>query len=124
MRIDPGPDGTTTRLDELTVPRGRLLLQEGAVGSEAFIIAEGEATVFVDGQMVATLGPGDIIGEVSTLHDGPSAATVRAATELRLLIISGARSASRAKHLTITGHDLVQLARHLRHHDARNAELS
>ncbi|MEM8748316.1 MAG: universal stress protein [Actinomycetota bacterium] len=59
------------RIDELTttvqVGAGRRLTSEGRPGREFGVIVSGSATVTVDGEVVATLGPGDHYGEMALL---------------------------------------------------------
>ncbi len=71
-----------SRTTTVTARRGELLVREGAVGREVFVIVEGRARVIRDGDPIATLGPGDICGEVAVLDHGPRTATVVADTDL------------------------------------------
>lgn len=73
--------------DEVTVAAGAAITRQGTPGREAFIILEGEAEVLVDGTVVAVLGPGDLVGEMSMLDTGPRSATVTARTPLRVLVV-------------------------------------
>src|SRR5208283_1072826 len=45
-------------LDQVTVPPGKVLVEEGRIGMEFFLIVSGTAAVTRDGRKVATLGPG------------------------------------------------------------------
>lgn len=74
-------------VDEIEVEAGRVLITEGEVGKEAFVIVEGEATVSRDGQPVATLVAGQPFGEMSLVDRSPRNATVTATTPLRLLVL-------------------------------------
>lgn len=74
-----------TRLD---VAAGTTITHEGHAGREFIIILEGTATVTVDGEQVATVGPGDFQGEISLLDGGPRTATVVADTPMRLMVAS------------------------------------
>jgi CRP/FNR family transcriptional regulator, cyclic AMP receptor protein len=74
-----------TRLD---VAAGTPITHEGHTGREFIIILEGTATVTVDGEQVATVGPGDFQGEISLLDGGPRTATVVADTPMRLMVAS------------------------------------
>ncbi len=58
-------------LTALQVPAGRVLVREGGPGDQFMIIADGEATVSQGGHTIATLGRGDLVGEMALLdHDG------------------------------------------------------
>ena len=74
-------------VDEVEMPKGGVLMQEGEPGRESFIIVDGTATVSVDGTEVATLGAGSFVGEMSLLELLPRTATVVAQTPVRLLAI-------------------------------------
>ncbi|MDQ6698452.1 MAG: cyclic nucleotide-binding domain-containing protein [Actinomycetota bacterium] len=74
--------------NEITVDAGRVLTDQGDAGREAFVIIEGEAAVKRNRRKIATLGPGDAIGELSLLDHGPRTATVEAATPMTLLVLS------------------------------------
>lgn len=73
---------------EVSLPSGQELCRQGEVGREAFVIAEGEAEVTINGQTVAILGPGDVVGEMALLERQPRAATVRALTPMNVLVLS------------------------------------
>ena len=79
--------------DEVDLPAGRVLCEQGGIGREAFIILEGSAEVRRNKKKVATLGPGACVGELSLLDHGPRTASVIAVTDLRVLVI-GAREFS------------------------------
>ena len=53
-----------------------------------FIVAEGEASVSVDGEEVARIGPGGHFGELALLSGDARAATVTAVTRLRCHVIA------------------------------------
>ncbi|WP_243058010.1 MFS transporter [Nocardioides sp. SR21] len=72
-------------LETVEVRAGEALFDQGDIGDHYFVIESGEATVIGDGQVVATLGPGDGFGEVALLRRTRRTATVRAGTDLRLL---------------------------------------
>jgi CRP/FNR family transcriptional regulator, cyclic AMP receptor protein len=72
---------------QLSVDEGRVLVEQGATGHEGFVILDGEAVVKRNGRKIATLGPGDVFGELSLFDGGPRAATVTATSPLDLLVI-------------------------------------
>ena len=62
--------------DELTVPAGHQLTDQGQMGREAFVLIDGSVTVKRNGKKVTNLGPGSVVGELSLLDHGPRTATV------------------------------------------------
>jgi CRP-like cAMP-binding protein len=74
---------------ELSVQDGADLVREGDYSYELTIIDEGQAEVLHEGQVVATLGPGDVFGEVGVVRKGLRNASVRAATPMRLITLTG-----------------------------------
>jgi CRP/FNR family transcriptional regulator, cyclic AMP receptor protein len=75
---------------ELVLPAGRVFARQGEVGVEVFILLDGTASVTRDGQRVATLTAGDVVGELAVLSGHPRNATVTAETELRILDVTHA----------------------------------
>ena len=75
------------QLDDATYLAGHGVITEGMQGPEFFIILDGTASVLIDDEKVATLGPGDFFGEVAALDGGPRTATVRADTQLRCVTL-------------------------------------
>jgi CRP/FNR family transcriptional regulator, cyclic AMP receptor protein len=75
---------------ELRLPAGKVLARQGEVGLEVFMLLDGDASVTRDGQRVATLSSGDVVGELAVLSGHPRNATVTAETELRVLVLTHA----------------------------------
>ena len=68
---------------------GVTIVEEGTMsGVGFFIVAEGEASVSVDGVEVARVGPGDHFGELALINEDARAASVIAVTRLRCLVIA------------------------------------
>jgi CRP-like cAMP-binding protein len=57
-------------------------------GADFFVIAEGEASVAIDGRESGRLGPGDHFGEVALIGEQVRHATVTADTPLRCLAMA------------------------------------
>lgn len=74
-------------LEEVSVPAGRVLCEEGTIGREFFLIVEGKAAVKRNQRKVATLGPGQYFGELALLDRRPRSATVVSETEMLLLVL-------------------------------------
>jgi len=68
-----------TVLDRRVKP-GKAVIKAGNWGHELVLVLEGEVDVLRDGQVVATLGPGNHVGEVAVLDDSRRNATVVAKT--------------------------------------------
>lgn len=75
--------GTTVTED--SVEAGRVLVREGDFSQDLTIIDEGTARVEQDGEEIATLGPGEMYGEMGVLRKGLRNATVVAASDMRLV---------------------------------------
>jgi CRP-like cAMP-binding protein len=69
------------------MPAGSFLTRTGEPGDEFFLIIDGAASVEVSARRRRRLGPGAFFGEMSLLDGEPRSATVRAETDMRLLVI-------------------------------------
>jgi len=74
--------------DEIDLPPGYVLVEQGRVGREFFVIVSGSVRVAKNGRKVNELGDGDYLGEIALLTDAPRNATVTATTPLRALVIT------------------------------------
>ena len=74
--------------DEIDLPQGRELTQEGKSGGEFFVIVDGSVRVERGGKVLREMGPGEFLGEISLIDDGPRTATVTTATPVRLFVIA------------------------------------
>jgi CRP-like cAMP-binding protein len=73
---------------ERDIPAGTVIIRQGDEhGMGFFILADGEATVTVDGAEVAKLGPGSYFGEIALISDRVRTATVTASTDVRVLVM-------------------------------------
>ena len=80
------------QLTRLKVKAGRVLVREGAIGNEFMIMASGMAEVTQGDQSIATLGRGDLVGEMALLQPYGSRrnATVTAVTDAEIYAGSSA----------------------------------
>lgn len=70
-------------------PEGAVVMEEGSQGPRMVVVLRGGAEVVKaapDGtvHVLAAVGEGDVLGEMSLLRDGPRSATVRATRALRV----------------------------------------
>jgi CRP/FNR family cyclic AMP-dependent transcriptional regulator len=70
---------------ETSAPSGQVLIREGDFSIELIAIEEGTADVFQGGQKIASLHPGDLIGEMGLLERERRKADVIATSPMRLL---------------------------------------
>lgn len=61
------------------------LVEQGADGNELYLLLDGVLSAEVDGETVAQLGPGAIIGERAVLEGGTRTATLRAVTPCKVV---------------------------------------
>ncbi|MEX2547452.1 MAG: cyclic nucleotide-binding domain-containing protein [Chloroflexota bacterium] len=74
--------------DEIDMPAGRVLMREGELGREMFVVVSGKVRVERQGKTVAELGPGDWLGEMALLSEGNRTATVTTTEPTRLFVVA------------------------------------
>ena len=62
--------------DTVDMQAGKMLMKQGDHGNEMYVIASGSVRVERNGKEIATLGPGQAVGEMALLSEGPRLATV------------------------------------------------
>jgi Cyclic nucleotide-binding domain len=67
-----------------TLNEGDSLVTQGEPGNEVYLILDGMFVVEVDGEKVAEIGPGAVVGERAALEHGVRTATLWAATRARV----------------------------------------
>ena len=70
---------------ETSAAEGQILMKEGDYSVELIAIEEGTADVMKNGEKIASLGPGDLIGEMGLLEHRPRSADVIASSPMRLI---------------------------------------
>lgn len=72
-------------------PAGAVLFREGEAGREMFVVQSGRIDVSKKvgdvAKILASLGPGEFVGEMAILNDKPRSATATCAEASRLLVI-------------------------------------
>ena len=72
--------------DRTVAPAGRTMVTQGGRGLECFVVADGELDVHRDGQFVARIGPGSVVGEVALLDNAVRNADVVALTDVEVAV--------------------------------------
>jgi CRP/FNR family transcriptional regulator, cyclic AMP receptor protein len=84
-------DSDLARLAEVAsehaVDEGATLTTEGEFGHCLFAVEQGTADVLTDGQVVGSVGPGDVIGEIAVVASGRRTATIVATSPMRLITL-------------------------------------
>ena len=75
-------------LNERRYSAGDALSSEHDGGIGFFLVAEGSATVTVNGNPRRTLGPGDYFGEMALITGEPRSAAIRADTDMVTYVLS------------------------------------
>ncbi len=79
-------------MEEINIGPGKLLIKEGDWSGDAFLITAGRVEVFraVNGtkHRLATLGPGEIAGEMGLIDNAPRSACIASMEPTRLIVIS------------------------------------
>ena len=77
--------------ETLSVPAGTVLIEEGSTADQMYVILDGHLEVTKQNQgrevVLATLGPGNVVGEMALLDGAPRSATVRAAQDASLISV-------------------------------------
>ena len=77
-----------TKEKSRAILEGNTLIEQGASGDEMFLVLDGTFAVEVDGDTVAQVGPGAIVGERALVDKGSRTATLRALTECRVVSVA------------------------------------
>jgi hypothetical protein len=72
-----------------TLEPDETLVEQGAPGDELYLVLDGVLAVEIDGEEVAEIGPGAIVGEKALLEGGKRTATLTARTRCRVAVIPG-----------------------------------
>ncbi len=69
-----------------TVKQGKYLVEQGDPGNSLFLLLDGVLSVTIDGEPVAEVGPGVILGERAVLEGGVRTASLQASTDVRVAV--------------------------------------
>jgi len=108
--------------ERLDIQAGEVILREGRLGRELFVILEGTATVTRDGRVVNVKHAGDYFGELAAIEAVPRTATVTATTDLAVLIIGPREFQAMTEIPGFRNALLMGMSRRLRELDDKLAE--
>jgi CRP-like cAMP-binding protein len=86
------------------VKEGSALVEQGAEGDELFLLLDGVLRVEVDGERLAEIGPGALLGERAVLEGGRRTATLRAVTPCKVAVAAADSLGRDALHEVSRGH--------------------
>lgn len=101
-------------VEEIDVPAGTVLCDQGRVADACYVVIEGEADINIGGDDVARAVPGQPIGEMGLLDHLPRSATVTARTPMHLYKIRAERFEDVLRSGAIARSLLEHLSRRLR----------
>ncbi|MCH9838424.1 MAG: cyclic nucleotide-binding domain-containing protein [Ilumatobacter sp.] len=93
--------------DKITMTAGTMVMDQGQMGREAFVVVAGNVIVRRNGRQVATLGAGNVVGEMSLLDKGPRTATVVCETDCTLIVIDQRRFLAVVDSIPAISHKLM-----------------
>ncbi len=85
---DKALDTVTVFASETSVSAGKRLVHEGDYSYDLIVIEDGTADVIKGGEVIGSLGPGDVFGEIGMLSGSKRTADVVATSSMRLITLS------------------------------------
>jgi CRP/FNR family cyclic AMP-dependent transcriptional regulator len=67
-----------------TFESGEMIFEQGDPGDFMYVVVEGEVDIILRGEVINTLTPGDIFGEMALIDSRPRSAAARAAVSTKL----------------------------------------
>jgi hypothetical protein len=86
------------------VKQDHVIVEQGQLGKEVYLLLDGVVSVEVDGEVVAELGPGAILGERAVIEGGRRTSTLKALTPVRLAVATEGQLDREALQELSSGH--------------------
>lgn len=80
-------DDIAKLVGERKLGAGEVLCRQNEFESDVFVLVRGEASVVIDGKEVATVGAGEVVGELSMVSGGKRSATLTAIAPMLVLVL-------------------------------------
>jgi CRP/FNR family cyclic AMP-dependent transcriptional regulator len=106
---DADLDRVAQLADDVEAESGAVLMEQGRVGRECFVILEGHASVYTGDDFVATLGVGSVVGEMAVIDHLPRVATVVADTPMQLIAFDATRFRTLLREMPLAEEKVMQL---------------
>ena len=86
---DEDLDLLASKLRKEDYPKGTTLFEEGDVGDTMYIVESGQLAVIAQngGERIASMGPGNFVGDIALLLPQPRTATVQVSIDARLWLL-------------------------------------
>lgn len=94
-------------LRDVELAPGDILIRQGAMPDDVYVLEDGTVEVTRDGERIATLGAGDVVGEIALVDPQRRTATVQAATSVRAVALN-------LRDLPEMASEMPEIVRHLR----------
>jgi CRP-like cAMP-binding protein len=75
----------------LEIKAGEVLLKEGDLGHEMYVLIQGKASIERGGMFFDEVGPGDFVGELAVIDGSPRLATTTAITDCKFVVVDRKR---------------------------------
>lgn len=75
-------------LRDVELAPGDVLIRQGAMPDDVFVLESGSVEVTRDGERLATLGAGEVVGEIALVDPQRRTATVQAATPVHAVALN------------------------------------
>jgi CRP-like cAMP-binding protein len=79
--------GDAKSLERRQLQEGETLVEQDEQGTSLFLVLDGMLDVEVEGEVVAQVGPGAILGVRASMEGGMRTSTLRAASRCRVVVI-------------------------------------
>lgn len=85
--------------DLVDFPAGAVIIMEGKEGNHMYVVMQGEVSISLEDKVIATAGPGEIVGEMALINSDLRSATVTAKTDCQLAMIDQGSFESMLRHV-------------------------
>ena len=88
---------------------GEIIFNSGSVALEMYVVKKGEVDIIYNNQVIESLNPGEIFGEMALIDDKPRSATAVAKTECQVVPIDKERFSFLIQQSSVGSNFAIQL---------------